>query len=337
MRKAALLLFVFSLVGCGGRGSPTDIHALVIMSTAPPDGTVGASYGGSQGFSFAANGGMVPYSWSWTANTGSSLPPGLSLSAQTGKISGTPTQQGVYSLSISVRDSNSPANQASSSYFITVIQLAPVSITSPNPPDAILGTPYGGGNGYSLTASGGVAPYTWTWVAVAGSSLPPGLALSSNVGVISGLATTPGTYTFSVTVSDSESPSDQSTAMYTIAVNQATGLTITSGTPPSGKIGVPCGGYHIVAGHPFTGFPLSATGGTSPLTWNWFSAPGSSLPPGLKISVLFWGGTTRCCLSIPVINGKPTTSGSYDVIVRVTDSASPPNSTIAKYTIDIQP
>lgn len=337
MRKAGLLLFLFSLVGCGGSGSPSDSHALAIMSLAPPDGTVGASYGGSQGFSFAASGGTLPYNWSWTANTGSSLPPGLILSAQTGTITGTPTEQGVYSLSISVRDSNSPAHQASSSYSITVIQPAPVSITSPDPPDAILGTQYGGGNGYSLTASGGVAPYTWTWAGIAGSSLPPGLLLSSNTGVISGLATTPGTYTFSVTVSDSESTHDQSTATYTISVNQAAGLTITSGTPPSGKVGVTYGGSHIVSGHQFTGFPLSASGGTPPYKWTWYAASDSALPPGLKISVLFWGGTTRCCLSIPVIAGTPTTSGTYDVVLRVTDSASSPAHITAKYAIDIQP
>lgn len=337
MKKAGWLLVVFSLVGCGGSGSPTDTHALTIMSIAPPDGTTGTSYGGSQGFSFAASGGTLPYSWSWTANAGSSLPPGLSLSAQSGKISGTPTQQGVYSVSISVRDSNSPANQTSSSYSITVIQPTPVSITSPSPPDAIVGTLYGGNNGYSLTASGGVAPYTWTWFATAGSSLPKGLALSSDTGVISGSATTPGSDSFSVTVSDSESPPDQSTAIYTIAVNQATGLTITSGTPPSGKVGVPYGGSHIVAGHQFTGFPLSATGGMPPYQWNWHAANGSSLPSGLKISVLFYGGSTRCCLSIPVIAGTPSTSGIYDVVLTLTDSASPPAKTNANYAIDIHP
>ena len=122
-----------------------------------------------------------------------------------------------------------------------------------------------------------------------------------------------------------------------IAVNQATGLTITSGTPLSGKIGIPYGGYHIISGHPFTGFPLSASGGTPPYKWNWSAASGSSLPPGLKISVLFFGGYTRCCLSIPVIAGTPTTSGTYDVVLTVTDSASPPAQTNAKYAIKIQP
>ncbi|HET6177294.1 MAG TPA: putative Ig domain-containing protein [Candidatus Sulfotelmatobacter sp.] len=306
------------------------------MSEAPPDGTLGATYGGTQGFSFIAGGGTLPYTWSWTAAPGSSLPPGLSLSAQTGRISGIPTLQGVYSLLINVSDSNAPANQARSSYSITVIEPSAVAITSPNPPDAVLRTPYGGDYGYSLTASGGVAPYTWTWVAPTGSSLPPGLVLSSS-GVISGTTTTPGSYTFSVTVSDSESSPAQSTSTYTIGVNQATGLTITSSIPPSGKTGVPYGGSHLVPGHQFYGFPLSAAGGTPPYTWNWSAGAGSSLPPGLKISVLFWGGSTRCCLSIPVIAGTPTTSGTYDVLVGVTDSATPPTSTTAKYTIDIKP
>ena len=44
MKKACLLLLVLSLAGCGGSGSPTNIHALAIMSIAPPDGTVGARW-----------------------------------------------------------------------------------------------------------------------------------------------------------------------------------------------------------------------------------------------------------------------------------------------------
>lgn len=327
---------ILFLVGCGASGSPTHVDALTITSVAPPDGTVGANYGGSQGFSFAANGGTPPYTWSWTANPGSSVPPGLSLSAQTGEISGAPTIQGVYSLSINVGDSNSPANQTSSSYSVNVIEPAAIAITSPPPPDAVLGAQYAGISGYSLRASGGVAPYTWNWSPATGSSLPPGLFLS-DFGVVSGAATIAASYSFNVTVSDSESVPARSTSTYTIVVNQATGLTITSGNPPSGRVGVHYGGFHLVEGRQFYGFPLSTAGGTPPYTWNWSAAPGSSLPPGLSTSVLFWGGTTRCCLSIPVIAGTPTTSGTYSVIVTVTDSTSPSAETSATYTIDIQP
>jgi hypothetical protein len=53
--------------------------------------------------------------------------------------------------------------------------------------------------------------------------------------------------------------------------------------------------------------------------------------------VLFWGGSTRCCLSIPVITGIPTTSGTYDVVLRVTDSALPPATRSVRGAIGIQP
>lgn len=324
------------LIGCGAGTYPTTARTLIIVSPLPPDGTLGAAYGGAQGFSFAASGGATPYLWSWTPATGSALPPGLNLSPDTGTVSGTPTTAGVYSFTISMKDSSPSGNQASLSCVITITSPAALTITSADPPEAILGVPYGGDSGYSLLASGGVAPYTWTWAAAAGSSLPPGLELST-AGVIVGTITTAGSYTFGVTVSDSESSPAQLTSIYTINVNDATGLTITSGTPPSGKVGVSYGGSHLVQGHQFYGFPLSAIGGTPPYTWHWSAGAGSSLPPGLKISVLFWGGSTRCCLSIPVITGIPTTSGTYDVVLRVTDSALPPATRSVRGAIGIQP
>lgn len=95
------LLFLMSvsalcfLSGCGGSsGSVVSIRALAITSGAPPSGTQGVAYNGSQGFSPSASGGTAPYMWSWAAAAGSSLPPGLSLSTSTGAISGTPTAAG---------------------------------------------------------------------------------------------------------------------------------------------------------------------------------------------------------------------------------------------------
>jgi len=211
---------LFLLVGCGGGvGHPSQ--PVTIISLAPPDGTVGASYAGTQGFSFAARGGAPPYAWSWTAAAGSSLPPGLSLSAGAGVVSGIPTTIGLYNITVSVKDSSAPATRASMPYAINVIapQTA-LEITSPQLPIGTLGADYGGVTGYSLTASGGTAPYTWGWVATGGSSLPLGLALTPNTGVISGIPTTEGSYSFTVTVSDSQSPPAQSSVNYTIWVLQ---------------------------------------------------------------------------------------------------------------------
>ena len=56
----------------------------------------------------------------------------------------------------------------------------------------------------TITASHGRTPYTW---ALAGGSLPPGMSISTstNLGVLSGTCSTPGTYTFTIRVTDRNS------------------------------------------------------------------------------------------------------------------------------------
>jgi hypothetical protein len=51
----------------------------------------------------------------------------------------------------------------------------------------------------TLQASGGVQPYTWSQTA---GTLPPGLSLDGNTGVISGTPTTAGSYGFTIQVQD---------------------------------------------------------------------------------------------------------------------------------------
>jgi hypothetical protein len=73
----------------------------------------------------------------------------------------------------------------------STLTISPATLTDP-----VLNTPYSA----TLTASGGTAPYTFDLAS--GSSLPPGLSLSS-AGEISGTPTTSGTYTFTIDVVDS--------------------------------------------------------------------------------------------------------------------------------------
>jgi hypothetical protein len=326
------------LLGCGGGVVPPPSQPVMIMSVAPPDGTLGASYAGTQGFSFAARGGTPPYAWSWTAAAGSSLPPGLSLSASTGAVSGTPTTVGVYSVMVSVKDSSAPASQTSVTYPIAVIApLTPLAITSPQLPIAVLGADYGGVTGYSLTASGGIAPYRWDWVATGSSSLPPGLTLTPNTGVISGIPSTVGFYSFTITVTDSESPPAQFSANFAIPVTQPGELLITSGPLPGGRVGFPYGGHHFIDWWQFDGFPLDAAAGTPPYSWTWAAAPGSSLPPGLGVGSILLGGCSLACVRVDIVGGTPTAAGTYEVVVTVTDSATPPAQGSANYTIVINP
>ena len=86
------------------------------LASAPPNGAVGNVYYQqlhcsifhkcfqSNGFPLAGTGGIPPYSWSWAAAAGSSLPPGLNVSNSPAEISGTPTQAGTYNIVLTVTD-----------------------------------------------------------------------------------------------------------------------------------------------------------------------------------------------------------------------------------------
>jgi hypothetical protein len=67
-------------------------------------------------------------------------------------------------------------------------------VTTQSLPNATVGTPYGA----TLTATGGLPPYTWSIIS---GSLPPGLVLDSS-GNITGTPTVAGTYNFTVQVVD---------------------------------------------------------------------------------------------------------------------------------------
>jgi len=81
------------------------------------------------------------------------LPPGLTLSTA-GVISGTPTIPGTYDFGVQVTDSASNTASANLTMNIT----APLSVELSILPPGVVGQPYT----FTLTPSGGVAPYTWT-------------------------------------------------------------------------------------------------------------------------------------------------------------------------------
>ena len=72
-----------------------------ITTASVAGGTVGTAYGPVT--LQADTGGATPYKWSWTANRGSKLPPGLKLSSA-GVITGKPTKAGSYSVTVKLTD-----------------------------------------------------------------------------------------------------------------------------------------------------------------------------------------------------------------------------------------
>jgi uncharacterized repeat protein (TIGR01451 family) len=161
---------------------------------------------------------------------------------------------------------------------------AGVSITSAAPPAAAVNSAYS----FTLTATGGTTPYTWS---VNAGTLPAGLTLSS-AGVLSGSPTTTGSYPFTVNVIDANH--GVATASITLVVSAA--LTLTFPAPPSGTVGV---AYTDT---------FTAANGTTPYT---FSISSGTLPAGLTLTA-----------STGVVSGTPTTAGTSSFTVKVTDARS---------------
>jgi hypothetical protein len=129
--------------------------ALALAAGALPDGTVGAAYGQT----LTPSGGAGPYAY---AVSGGALPPGLSLDASTGAITGTPTTAGSYTLDVTVTD----ANGATATAGYTVV-IAPAALAAPVAgPVSITVAADSSANPVTLVLSGGAA----TSVAVAGQA-----------------------------------------------------------------------------------------------------------------------------------------------------------------------
>jgi hypothetical protein len=249
-------------------------------------GTVGTTYSAT----FSVTGGTAPYTFSKVSGT---LPPGLTLGASTGKLTGTPTTAGTYTFTIKVVDSKGNSDTATCT---VIVAASPVNLAC-----GACGSSYtsvGASYSSTLSATGGTAPYTFS--VAAGSSLPPGLTLNSSTGKIGGTPTAAGTYTFTMKVVDSKGNSD--TATCTLVVS-APPLSLQCGT---------CGGNKATKGALYS-VALAATGGTGPYT---YSISSGSLPPGVTLS------------STGAIGGTPTTVGTYTFTSKVTDSKGKTDTTI---------
>lgn len=141
------------------------------------------------------------------------IPPGTTLVTQgvsSGGITGEPTEAGLFTFTIEVRDATGARD--TQEFSIQINPPRPLAIT--NASDQLspgtVGEFYCCGN---LFADGGVSPYTWTLVA---GELPPGLELSASPGRITGTPTTAGTFTFTVRVTDTQGAFAERTFSITI-------------------------------------------------------------------------------------------------------------------------
>ena len=266
---------------------------LAITTTSIPTGTIGSAYSTV----LQSTGGTAPYAWSITAG---GLPNGLSFSATTGLISGTPTAAGTTNFTAAIADSSNPA-QTKSVQLALVITATPLGITTSSLPSGTIGSTYTN----LLQATGGTAPYTWS---IASGSLPAGLSLASATGIISGTPTTAGTFSFTATAADAGSPAQSKSVSLSIVIAPVT-LAISTSALPSGTQNSSYSGT------------LQAFGGTGTYTW---SIASGTLPAGLSLAP-----------STGVVSGTPTSSGNTSFKVAVSDTGSPVQSATATISLSI--
>jgi hypothetical protein len=139
----------------------------------------------------------------------------------------------------------------------------------------------------TLSASGGVPPYTWST-----SGLPVALSSNSATGVISGMALASGTFPVSLVVKDAVNATASRTLSLTVN-SPPVQLTTPGGGLPNGTVNVAYAAY------------LSASGGASPYI---YSIQGGSLPAGLSMA------------DYGYISGTPKTPGVFPFGVQVTDT-----------------
>ena len=286
--------------GVGGGTGPISF-----VSTSPlPAATVGITYTNQ----LQIAGGTAPYNWSATGT----FPPGLGLNPTNGFVSGVPTTAGTFAFTLTVFDVNGAT--VSQAFTMTVNpQGTPgqLTITTASLPNGGVGSTYqqsvsSSGACSSNPFSGGVV----TW-ALASGALPPGLngAQAGSDFAISGVPTTPGTYNFSLRVSDTCGRSD--TKAFSIVITQAPSQTATLvATPGNVAFSV----AFTAASSPDQQVSLSSTNANLPVTYT-----ASTSTPWLSITNAT--GTTPGSITVRAVNIGAFSPGNYTGSITFTSNA----------------
>ncbi len=241
------------------------------------------------------SGGTAPLSYSISP----ALPAGLSYSASTGAVSGTPTATSTAtSYTVTVTDANGATATATFSLTVNAAVTATQAVASALLTENHAVTPF-----TPVTGSGGTAPLAYS----ISPALPAGLSISSTTGAVSGTPTAVSAATsYTVTVTDANGAT--ATATFSLTVNAAIAATTA----------VPSEVLTYGAAANFT--PVTGTGGTGTLTYSISPA----LPAGLSLS-----STTGA------VSGTPTVvSAVTNYTVTITDQNSATATAVFSLTIN---
>ena len=277
--------------------------SLTVTLPTPPKITTtslfAGTFKGAYNQTVSVTGGIGTLVWGVTSGA---LPPGLTLNASNGNISGIPTQTGSFNFTLRVTDQIPQFDEQG--LTITINPPTPPAITAPSSlPTGTVTLRY---PDTTLTASGGTVPLIWD--PAVNPSLPNGLSWDAGTHTISGtpLDGSQGTRSHTFTVRDSTNPVQTATRTYSLTIALPSPPNITTTTLPKGTVTQP---YKQT---------IQRTGGTPPFAW---SVTGT-IPAGLN----FDSATAE-------ISGMPTTAGIFNFTVQVTDALSQPDTQVLSITI----
>jgi outer membrane autotransporter protein len=292
-----------SSTGSGAPYTTTRVYSVTVgvptINVAPAGTTLNTAYGHAYSQTFSASGGTGPYTFTETGT----LPNGVSWNAATATLSGTPTQSGNFPFTVSATDHSTgsgPFTSSAQSYTL-VVSAGTITIAPSSLPSGTVGVSY---PATQFTASGGIANYTYSY----SGNLPAGLSLSSS-GALSGTPTAAGSFSFTVTTTDSNGVTG--TQSYTINAAVA--------TPVLSPASLPAANAETAYSQTF-----STAGGTAPYQ---YTISAGALPTGLTLN-----GATG------VLSGTANAAGTFSFTVKSTDSSTGTNAPFTAthtYTVNV--
>ncbi|MFP2933764.1 Ig domain-containing protein [Pyxidicoccus sp. 3LG] len=237
----------------GGDAGPVAVLGL------EPDGLAMGIEGMAYSDHLSARGGTPPYAFTAKA----ALPAGLTLDEE-GWLFGTPAVAGDFFLAVEVTDQDVPPKRASGSIPLRVRPVLHLA-----GPGTLADAPLNNAYAERVSATGGKPPYHFT-LAEGSAALPTGLGLAED-GAVTGTSTRTGKVTFTLKVTDDDSPPQ-------VATRDVSLTTVDMGLLPLGVRLMTQSLPDARRGTPYS-YTLRSAGGTG-ASWSVLG----TLPPGIEFN-----------------------------------------------------
>ncbi len=179
--------------------------------TVLPASLPGAILGAAYTQTFTQSGGLSPASFAMVGT----LPAGMTFSAVTATLSGTPTQSGSFPLTVNVTDgAGCPGSRA----YTLVVTCPPLAVNPLTVPTGKINTAYT----QTFTGSGATSTLTFSQT----GTLPAGLSFNAGTATLAGTATQSGAFIFTVTITDTFACT--ASRVYNLAIADGAALTPTA-------------------------------------------------------------------------------------------------------------